>query len=380
MFCVTIQKVTRLRNAITTGLYINAVTKFILIFSAGLCLFPRPACGWNAEGHMVVAQIAYNHLNPVARAKCDTLIATPILYSSSYNNTFVTAACWADDIKSSTSAFNSWHFLAIPFSLDGTPTNGVGAAAFDVVRAIRTNISVLQNTSATLSNQAVHLRFLLHFVGDIQQPLHCSTAVSAPLPNGDSGGNGFALTGGWINLHFLWDNGAGYLQDSLLRPLNTTDQNTLNALVAAVEANHPYNYATNLGTIPDPLTWAQEGWALAQTLSYLGVTNATTPTASYLTTAVAATDELMAKGGHRLADLLNTIYPAPPIILTSTVLSNANIQFTWNAVTGGVYRVQWKSNLTDPVWNHLTNITASSNSVLFTDQLRQTQCFYRVMQ
>jgi len=63
-----------------------------------LC-FPCPIMAWDAAGHMIVAQIAYNHLDPNVRAKCDALIAVPLPYGSSANNTFVTAACWADDYK-----------------------------------------------------------------------------------------------------------------------------------------------------------------------------------------------------------------------------------------------------------------------------------------
>src|SRR6478609_6731229 len=153
-----------------------------------LCLvlaLPLPSRAWNAEGHMVVAQIAYNHLTPAVKAQCDALIVTPVAYVGSTNNTFVTAAVWADDIKSSTSAFNNWHYIDIPFSLDNSLTNSFIPPPFDVVQAIRTNIAVLQNPSATQSNRAFHLRLLLHFVGDIQQPLHCSTAITTTRPGGD---------------------------------------------------------------------------------------------------------------------------------------------------------------------------------------------------
>jgi hypothetical protein len=56
-----------------------------------------PLLAWNAEGHMVVAQTAYNHLELAVRAKCDALVAVPLQYGSSQNNPFVTAACWADE-------------------------------------------------------------------------------------------------------------------------------------------------------------------------------------------------------------------------------------------------------------------------------------------
>src|ERR1019366_9388139 len=98
--------------------------------------------------------------------------ATSVQYASCINNTFATAACWADDIKSSTSAYSTWHYIDLPFSLDGTATSGIVPAAFDVVQAVNLCVTNLQNPGLTPSNQAVNLRFLLHFVGDIQQPHH----------------------------------------------------------------------------------------------------------------------------------------------------------------------------------------------------------------
>src|SRR6185436_1833148 len=157
-----------------------------------------------------VAQIAYNHLDPAVKAKCNTLMAVPVIASDSGNSNFVTAAVWADDLKGITSSFNNWHYIDIPFSLDGTSTNGVGAASFDVVRAINLCVSNLASSATSVSNQALYLRFLLHFVGDIQQPLHCSTAVSAARLSGDAGGNSFSINGTWNNLHSLWDAGGGY--------------------------------------------------------------------------------------------------------------------------------------------------------------------------
>ena len=353
------------------------ISRFIVILFACLT-FERSLLAWNAEGHMVVAQIAYNHLNPTAKAKCDALIAVSVQYAGITNNTFVTAACWADDLKSSTSAFSNWHYIDIPFSLDGTSTNGVSASSFDVVRAINLCITNLQSVTASTSNQAVSLRFLLHFVGDIQQPLHCSTAVSAAHLTGDNGGNSFTLDSPWFNLHSLWDGGGGYLFDSVSRPLSGSAQNTLNAKVAQIEANYPYNYTTNLGTIANPMTWAQEGFNLAKTNCYVGITNSTTPTTSYTNTAQATTEQRMAQGGHRLADLLNTLFS--PITLGSITRTNGNFRFSFNTVSNTTYKVQWKLQLSDPAWNDLTILTGTNNSISFTDAITQTQRFYRIVQ
>jgi hypothetical protein len=121
----------------------------------------------------------------------------------------VTAACWADDYKSQLNT-GTWHYIDLPFSLDGTSTNGFVPASFNFVQAINVAISTLQSSSGSQSNQAVSLRYLLHFVGDIQQPLHCSDAFFASQPNGDAGGNGFYINGTWNNVHSLWDSGGGY--------------------------------------------------------------------------------------------------------------------------------------------------------------------------
>lgn len=326
---------------------------------------------------MVVAQMAYNHLNSTAKNKCDTLFAVPLTYSAPKNNTFVTGACWADDYKSQLGT-GIWHYIDLPFSLDGTSTSGVATASFDVVQAINLSIATLQSPTATQSNQAVSLRYLVHFVGDIQQPLHCSTAVSASQPTGDAGGNGFSLKGTWSNLHYLWDDGGGYLTDSLSRPLTSANQTTLNAKVTAIEAAYPYT--PNSGTIPNPMIWAQEGMGIAQTVCYVGITADSSPAANYLAIAQATTGQQMAKGGHRLADLLNTLFAPNPISLSSCTLTNGSFRFSWTATQGTTYRVQWKAQSSDPTWNDLTNLTASSNSVSISDSLSHSQRLYRVTQ
>lgn len=327
---------------------------------------------------MVVAQIAYNHLDPAVKSRCDALIAVAVNNAGNNNSNFVTASCWADDIKSFTSAYSTWHYIDLVFSLDGSSTNGVVLDPFDVVQAINLNIATLQSTNATLVDQATSLRFLLHFVGDIQQPLHCSTAVWSTKLGGDAGGNGFSVSGGnWSNLHSLWDSGGGFLSDSLSRPLSVANQNFLSNKVAAIEANYPY--VPNAGQIPDPMTWAESGLALAQTNAYVGITRGTTPSQPYLDTTQATTERLMAQGGYQLADLLNTIFATTPFNLVALSHAGGNFQFSWSANAGKIYRVQWKAQLNASAWSDLTNITATGTSVTFSETAAQ-QRFYRVIQ
>ena len=331
--------------------------------------------GWNAPGHMVVSQIAYNHLDPAVKAKCDALIAVPLAYGSSGNNTFVTAACWADDYKTSLNTAN-WHYIDLPFSLDGTSTNGVAPESFDVVRALNLCISNLLDNASPATNQATYLRYLLHFVGDIHQPLHASTAVFASRPAGDAGGNGFNITGQWNNLHSLWDAGGGYASNFWSRPLSAADQSALNAKVATTEADYPYT--PHLG-IPDPMDWAEEGLNLAQTAAYVGITRGTSPSVAYLNTASSTSEQRLALGGYRLADLLNTLFGSNAVKLACSPMTNNAFIFSWNSISGRTYRVQSKTGFNDS-WSDRTNITAYGSLTSFMEPAWQTQRFYRVVQ
>lgn len=339
--------------------------------------FAPPLLAWNAEGHMTVAQMAYNHLDPVVKTRCDNLIAISMgTNSSNGTSNFVTAAVWADDFRTPLGTA-SWHFINYLLGLD-TPTNGIAPASFDVVRAINTNIAVLKNNSMSISNQAAHLRYLLHFVGDVHQPLHCVAAISSVTPNGDAGGNGFAITGDWSNLHSLWDEGGGYLTNTIFRPLTSTGRAILSNNVVAIETSFPYS--PNPGTIPNPLTWAQEGLSVAQNVVYSGIVRSNTPSGAYLSTAQSTTEERLALAGHRLADLLNTILAPAPMTLGTLVATNGSFQFSWSASPGATYRVQVKTNLTDPTWSEITSVTASNNLVTFSEATIPAQRFYRVVQ
>jgi hypothetical protein len=353
----------------------GSVLKVMLGLS--LCLWcSYSVLAWNAEGHMIVAQIAYNHLDPAVKAECDALIAVPLQYGGTKTSSFVTAACWADDYKSQLGS-GTWHYIDLPFSLDGTPTNNFVPASFDVVQAINLAMSTLGSGTSAQTNQATFLRYLLHFVGDIQQPLHSSTAISASSPGGDGGGNGFYINGTWNNLHSLWDSGGGYLNDSISRPLTSASQDILNSKVAAIETDYPYT--SNTGIIPNPMDWAKEGQAIAETIAYAGITVNSTPSSAYLNTAQTTTEQRMAVGGHRLADLLNALFTTNAVDL-ACYPTNGTLRLSWNSIPGRTYHLQWKDQFNDPIWTSLADITATGTSVSIYDVPSQAQRFYRVIE
>jgi uncharacterized protein (DUF2132 family) len=340
------------------------MAKFLAFFLACIS-FSQSAFAWGSLGHQVVAQIAYNHLDPEVKAKCNALLTNAAICGSS-TLSFVASSTWADQRCEAYTATN--HYIDLAISLDGTSTNGLALPdqIHNVVLAIHQYTAILQDTNATVNAQANALRYLLHFVGDIQQPMHCSSGVSAAHKTGDAGGNLFSLNGTWSNLHSLWDAGGGYLSSG-----------TASSIAATVEAAYPYSFS--VGVIPDPMDWAFEGAEIARTNAYVGITEGSTPSTVYLNKVQATTAQRMAIGGQRLAKLLNTILVTNAPSITSVVLTDDNFLFSWGSVSGRTYRVQWKDQISDSTWNDLTDITATATSVTFTNPASQPQRLYRAI-
>jgi len=319
------------------------------------------ARAWNFQGHQVIAQIAYNHLDSEVKAKCDALIALPVDCGSS-SHTFVSDATWADQRCETGTA--AQHYYDIPISLDGSPTDGVFDDTNNVVSALNRHIATLQNPGASQSAQASALRYVLHFVGDIHQPLHASTGVWASNLDGDAGGNEFSIGG---NLHSFWDQGAGYLTDGM----STSNK------AAAIESSYPYTLSA--GVIPDPLSWAVESWTIAKTNVYVGITNGVKASAAYTNRVVATAAQRVAVAGQRLAKLLSTVFVTNTPSLTVVPDPGGDFKFAWAAVPGRFYRVQTKQQLEESDWNDVVDLSTPTNSLSFTDAERRVQRFYRVI-
>src|SRR6266513_1527370 len=96
-----------------------------------------------------------------------------------------------------------WHYVNIPIEADGFDESRDGKRGDNVIDRIEHFEHVLADTTASKEDRAEALKFLVHFVGDIHQPLHCADR------NGDKGGNGrlvFYLDRQTaVNLHSVWD-------------------------------------------------------------------------------------------------------------------------------------------------------------------------------
>jgi hypothetical protein len=151
---------------------------------------PAPAHAWGCEGHQVIALLAEKHLNPRALAMVNKILADgpidPSLSRYCKNapaDPMADASTWADDIRGIRPEASPWHYIDIP---RGTKIRNIEKFCDPkegcVTRAIRDALATLRSTETNPQKRADALRFLIHFVGDLHQPLHAIT-------NNDEGGN-----------------------------------------------------------------------------------------------------------------------------------------------------------------------------------------------
>ena len=270
---------------------------------ACLMLFtPSVSLAWGPEAHKIIAYIAFDdELKPAAKREILKLLnLSPKSKPSALEQAFVNASTWADDIKLTRPEFNSEHFIDRPFPTDGTPPEP------NVVTALNKNLKLLQ-TSPDKNVRLEALKFIIHYVGDIHQPLHCATRTSAQYPNGDAGGNTFQVmvadTGGklrTISLHSYWDRG-----------LDSFSLSTFTIPQAASVAAKLYDKEDIPRRDADPFSfsvWADESFKLAPEL-YVGVAEGGRVSVSYRSKATKLMNLRLAKAGFRLGHLLNTIWP-----------------------------------------------------------------------
>lgn len=276
------------------------------------------AFAWNAVGHKVIAQIAYNQLSAAEKQKIDAILKTRFegKENNSPNARFLSAAVWPDDIKNQANYKNTaaWHYINLPLKkIDGKPQsiNSLSQATPpNVVWAIGYVENRLQDKSLSQKEQAKYLSFLIHLVGDIHQPLNCATLIDKKYhfesPEGDKGGNDYAIqTPIANNLHAYWSEGLGLLYNpdkhyfdyfKVVQLVNIWAQETRNDLSIQKEITND----------PKPSQWAQESYQLAIQDAY-PISFGDKPTKKYITTGKKIVRRQMILAGDRLAIILQKL-------------------------------------------------------------------------
>ena len=161
---------------------------------AASALAPSSVCAWGNEGHQIIALIAADRLTPAARSEVADLLG------GDARNSMDSASMWADYIRLTRPETAPWHYVNIEIAAGGYNAATDCPAENCVVAQVEKDARIIADHQLAKPVRAEALRFLIHFVGDLHQPLHCAD-------NRDRGGNevGVLIGAEQTNLHAVWD-------------------------------------------------------------------------------------------------------------------------------------------------------------------------------
>src|SRR5215467_9423912 len=161
------------------------------MLAASFCVAPS-ARSWGCKGHQTVALIAAKHVTGDGRRLVEKLLGeNPIdpklkrYCGNATNDLLVDASTWPDDVRSERHN-GPWHYLDIPRGKHKGSLEAYCGTDGCVTGAIEEQRAILKDKAADPVNRAEAIRYLIHFVGDMHQPLHV-------INNGDNGGNCVAV-------------------------------------------------------------------------------------------------------------------------------------------------------------------------------------------
>jgi hypothetical protein len=160
-------------------LLVGLVATFVIVPSAG---------AWGCKGHQTVAIIAEKHLTPEAKQLVQKLLSeNPIdpklnrYCGGATRDAIADASTWADDVRGERKN-GPWHYIDIPRGAERGLLEPFCGTEGCVTKAISEQLAILKDKNADAAKRADALRYVIHFVGDLHQPLHTTT-------NADEGGN-----------------------------------------------------------------------------------------------------------------------------------------------------------------------------------------------
>lgn len=236
---------------------------------------------WGKTGHRATGEIASYYLTDQAKKK---------IYNLLDGASLALVSTYADEIKSDPKydKYFSWHYVNLPsmtVSYEEVKKNPEG----DLIVGIRKCMTVLKDQSASKEEKVFFLKMLVHFVGDLHQPLHVGQAD-------DRGGNDIRLEWFWdsSNLHRVWDS----------EMINSYRMSYSELAANQAELTKKELKEMQKGSLTD---WAKESQVLAAKI-YASVEDGDELSYEYMYQWFPTVRQQLQKGGVRLAVILNEIF------------------------------------------------------------------------
>lgn len=282
---------------------------------------------WHSLGHLTVARIAAFQLSKTqtgtkALSWSQSLLRPFSQFCGEKNHPFTECATWPDKIKTqSWMTMFTWHFQNQVLNKPGyhPKPKPVITGAEDVVWAINSATDHLssrkeddQGKSKSILGKSIAMRNLIHFVGDIHQPLHTTGQFSASLPDGDEGGNLFPIkrypNKHWNNLHFVWDQ-LFDLGEEVFSPLTQSQYAEVSSFGKSIMEEFTYeSLQEQIEKFNTPEDWAKEGFEISKNFVYVGVKENEAISAEYEKQGKIIVKRRLALAGYRLSNRLTSIY------------------------------------------------------------------------
>lgn len=259
----------------------------ILLF----CWIPNVAFAWGQKGHEIVARIAASELTPHASRQIADLLG-----STDVESRMARVASWADDIRRARPETGAWHYVDIELGTDGYSPRTDCPNGQCVVEQIKKDLRIFADSRSAAAARAEALLFLIHFLGDIHQPLH-------DIDNHDRGANQLLIryAAHRFSMHSLWD-------EEMVEQLGAEDASIARQFERDVSVGE--KKAIMAGT---PEQWANEGYRIAKRDVYgkfdgeqghiIEISN------EYLARERPVIQTQLTRAGLRLAWLLNSAFP-----------------------------------------------------------------------
>ena len=254
------------------------------------------ALAWGPQGHRIIADLAQARLSPVARVEAERLLA------SEHAASLADVANWADRLRDDPAqaelgkATAPLHYINMHGSCTYRPTLDCPDGQC-VVHAINHYARILGDRSLSLAERAQALNFVVHFVGDAQQPLHAGY-------KDDKGGNEVPVQfeGRGSNLHRVWDSG-------LLSTRHLEDAD----YAALLEHEGPLTPPKPIAPFDNPpAQWVEQSCRIVMDDGVYPQGHRIR--ASYVERMRPIAERQLRRGGARLADLLNRVLGSSPAV------------------------------------------------------------------
>lgn len=248
----------------------------LLLSSMVAATASRPARAWGGYGHAIVADIAQDRLTPEALRHAKSLLALE------GHQGLDQVASWPDEIghipKSKGGAPETlvWHYVDIDTRHASYDRSRDCADGNCVTEKLPELEATLADANAPPQKRLQALKWVVHLVGDLHQPLHAAER------DHDKGGNAIRLTyygetaNGHMNLHSVWDSGVidheGKLVVGPHYSINLADaRREANTLAARITPDETAYWTRDFATDTmhqATVDWVNESHELARTLAY----------------------------------------------------------------------------------------------------------------